>query len=91
MINAWRCFGVTYHVDLLRRMKAEITGVRPAFLAGKLAETLNELRGFRHFFRHAYDTELDADRVLALAATALGLRPALRDALDRFLARLRSD
>lgn len=82
--------GPTYHVDLLRRMKAEITGVRTAFLSEELATALNELRGFGHFFRHAYDAELDGDRVDALAATALGLRRALRDTLKRFLARLRS-
>ena len=82
--------GPTYHVDLLRRMKAEITGVRPAFLIEGLVTTLNELRGFRHFFRHAYDAELDADRITALAATAMALRQDLRGALDRFLARLRS-
>lgn len=29
--------GTTYHVDLLRRMKAEITGVRPALLTAGLA------------------------------------------------------
>lgn len=82
--------GPTYHVDLLRRMKAEIPGVRPAFLSEELATALNELRGFRHFFRHAYDAELHAERIIALAATAMPLRQGLREALDRFLARLRS-
>ena len=82
--------GPTYHVDLLRRMKAEIVGVRPAFLSEGLATALNELRGFRHFFRHAYDAELDADRITALAATAMALRQDLREAMDRFLVRLRS-
>ena len=80
--------GPTYHVDLLRRMKAEIAGVRPALLTEGLATTLNELRGFRHFFRHAYDSELHSGRVTALAATALALRPELRDSMDRFIARL---
>ena len=80
--------GPTYHVDLLRRMKAEITGVRPALLTAGLAGRLNELRGFRHFFRHAYDSELHPERVIGLAATAMTLRRGLRDALDRFLERL---
>lgn len=82
--------GATYHVDLLRRMKAEITGVRPALLTEGLAGRLNELRGFRHFFRHAYDSELHSGRVTALAATALALRREIRDSLDRFIASLQT-
>ncbi|MDD9985472.1 MAG: hypothetical protein OXQ31_04285 [Spirochaetaceae bacterium] len=82
--------GPTYHVDLLRRMKAEIAGVRPALLTEGLAGSLNELRGFRHFFRHAYDSELHSGRVTALSATTLALRPELRDSLDRFIARLQA-
>ena len=82
--------GPTYHVDLLRRMKAEITGVRPALLTEGLAGRLNELRGFRHLFRHAYDSEIHAGRVTALAATALALRPEIRDSMDRFIARLQA-
>ena len=82
--------GPTYHVDLLRRMKAEITGVRPSFLTEGVATTLNELRGFRHFFRHAYDSELHSERVTELAATALALRPELRDSMDRFIVRLQA-
>lgn len=85
-----RIDGARYHVDLLRRMKVEIAGVRPALLTGELAAALNELRGFRHFFRHAYDADLDAERVTALTGKALGLRNALRAAVDRFLARLGS-
>ena len=80
--------GPTYHVDLLRRMKAEIAGVRPALLTAGLAGRLNELRGFRHFFRHPYDSELHSGRVTALAATALALRPEIRDSMDRFIIRL---
>ena len=63
----------------------EITGVRPALFTEGLAGRLNELRGFRHFFRHAYDSELHSERV-----TALALRPELRDSLDRFIARLQA-
>ena len=80
--------GARYHVDLLRRMKSEIAGVRPALLTEELAAALNELRGFRHFFRHAYHADLDAERVTALADKELGLQGALRAAVDRFLARL---
>jgi hypothetical protein len=49
-----------YHVDLLRRMRTEIEGVRPALLdSTELERDLHELRAFRHFFRHAYAVELN--------------------------------
>ena len=40
--------------DLLRRMQLEIQGIRPALLSAETASGLDELRRFRHFFRHAY-------------------------------------
>lgn len=34
---------------------------------------LNELRGFRHVFRHAYSYKLDAERVIKLSEKAESL------------------
>jgi hypothetical protein len=73
-----------YHADLLRRMKTEIEGVRPALLSDALERDLNELRAFRHFFRHAYGIELKADQVGAMAEVAGGIREPLKAALHRF-------
>ena len=77
--------GANYHVDLLRRMRSEIKGVRPALLTEGLSSQLNELRGFRHFFRHAYSTELDPARVEELTEIALEVRKPLRAAVDLFI------
>lgn len=49
-----------YHTDLLKRMLIEIEGIRPNILSEESFKVLDELRGFRHVFRHAYSYELDA-------------------------------
>ena len=51
---------------LIRRMVLNIEGVRPALLSEKSFQHLDELRGFRHAFRHAYSYGLDEERVTYL-------------------------
>ena len=51
-----------YHSELLNRMKLLIEGVRPELLADESFMLLDELRGFRHVFRHAYSYKLDAEK-----------------------------
>ncbi len=55
-----------FHVQLLKRMLLNIKDVRPALLSEAGYRILNELRGFRHVFRHAYSYGLDDERVSAL-------------------------
>ena len=55
-----------YHRELLKRMQYEIPQIRPQLLTSQSYAILNELRGFRHVFRHAYDYELSADRLTQL-------------------------
>lgn len=50
--------GVGWHTDLLKRMTLEIDEIRPAVISKDSYSLLNELRKFRHLFRHAYDYEL---------------------------------
>ena len=78
-----------YHADLLRRMQLDVRGVRPALLSEAVARDLDELRRFRHLFRHAYGTDLDSAKVGDLAARAADVRIALARDLERFLAVLR--
>lgn len=81
--------GDRYHIDLLRRMKTEIKGVRPALISSTTYESLDELRGFRHFFRHAYGARLDADRVDRVVQIAIRLKEPFRQDMERFLEQLR--
>jgi len=55
-----------FHRSLLRRMILEIKGIRPALISEKAFRHLDELRGFRHVFRHAYSYGMDDERVLHL-------------------------
>ena len=80
-----------YHADLIRRMRLEIRGIRPALLCEATASDLDELRRFRHLFRHAYATDLDPTKAARLAAKVPGIRGAFDQDFERFLTRLRSD
>lgn len=53
-----------WHSALLQRMMQEIPGVRPAVLSLETFTTLTSLRGFRHFFRHAYEVPINYDQLM---------------------------
>lgn len=55
-----------YHRELLKRMQLDVPGIRPKLLSKESYHILDELRGFRHIFRHSYDYELAPDRVKSL-------------------------
>ena len=77
-----------YHANLIRRMQLDVSGVRPALLAQGTAQELDELRRFRHLFRHAYATDLDPARVAELVAKVSGISDAFDQDFERFLTRL---
>ncbi len=43
-----------WHTLLLSRMGRDIEGIRPRLLSDSSSEALDELRCFRHLFRHVY-------------------------------------
>jgi hypothetical protein len=72
-------------------MGLDVEGVRPAVFSPATIRVLRRLLGFRHFFRHAYAVELDADQLGILRGEILAAAPAILreiDALDSFLARV---
>ncbi|MBI2264615.1 MAG: hypothetical protein HYU64_05530 [Armatimonadetes bacterium] len=78
-----------YHTDLLRRMMLDMEGIRPRLLSEDSLKILDELRGFRHVFRHAYSYGMDAERVVKLAEKTTSLNAAFAEDLDRFKDELR--
>jgi hypothetical protein len=75
--------GEASHALVLRAALRGIEGVRPAVLSAGLRESLDEIRRFRHFFRHAYALDLRYDRLRC------ALRPLLEchQPIDQDLAR----
>lgn len=52
----------SWHRDLLKRMKVEVKGYRPAVIDNELFYMLDDFRAFRHKFRHSYSFELDWEK-----------------------------
>ncbi len=63
-----------YHLELLKRMTLAIEGVRPSFISRESYVLLDNLRSFRHFFRHAYSYELDERKVKLILEDAMKLK-----------------
>ena len=74
-----------WHSLLLKRMTMEIPGIRPALLSSESYVILNSLRGFRHFFRHAYGANIDCDQLRINLDKALNLRESLGRDVHLFL------
>ena len=80
-----------WHTQLLERMRLDVMPLRPAVIDDEAFEALDELRRFRHLFRHAYGVRLDPLRLQLVLQKALRLRklyPAQLGAFTVFLERL---
>ncbi|MBO1350300.1 MAG: hypothetical protein EBE86_024305 [Hormoscilla sp. GUM202] len=76
--------------DLLKIVAAhfenQITeGIRPRLLSESSYLNLNNMRGFRHFFRHAYGGNIDYDQWAMNLDKARLLRPSLTQDVENFL------
>ncbi len=88
-----------YHIQMLKRMHQSVDGVRPALISTRRCyAALDELRAFRHVFRHAYSYGLDDARVLFLLRRVLDARElvlsefkAFRDKIEEFLKRFQQE
>ncbi|MBX3060123.1 MAG: antitoxin, partial [Anaerolineae bacterium] len=63
-----------WHTQLLQRMTLDLTPIRPAVIDQEAYDPLDELRRFRHLFRHSYHIRLDANRLQLVQAKALALQ-----------------
>ncbi len=78
--------GGSAHKRLLDQLSVEIPGVRPKVLSAASYQGLDELRKFRHFFRHAYVVDLDPDQLAARADALSALHDGLLADLDAWFA-----
>jgi uncharacterized protein YutE (UPF0331/DUF86 family) len=80
-----------WHIRLLERMKEEIRGIRPALFSEKTYQLLNELRAFRHRFRHTYFYELDPEGVKLILTKALEVKTLYKKEVEQFLKKLAAE
>lgn len=69
----------SWHKDLLKRMTISIENLRPALFDRETWLRVDQLRAFRHAFRHLYARPIDSVRVRIL-------QDEIPQTLDRFLA-----
>lgn len=73
-----------WHRELMLKMFLAIPGLRPAVMPDELQNALNDLRSFRHLFRHGYDFQLDPVRLNRLAEDWRAAAPKVLRALSDF-------
>lgn len=78
----------TWHSDLLKRMKLDVSGYRPAVIDDDLYRLLDDFRAFRHKFRHSYAFELDWEKERLVAGKFLRTAGLLRSEVQKFLINL---
>ena len=74
-----------YHSELIKRMTIHIEGVRPPLLSHESFILLDNLRSFRHLFRHAYSYELDERKVRIVMEDAFELEKIYHRDVNTFL------
>jgi hypothetical protein len=74
-----------WHSALLTRLTIPISGVRPAFISSTMKMPLSELKGFRHVFVHAYDLQLDPEKLALLLKYAREVSSALPSLVEKFI------
>ena len=75
-----------WHGALLNRLAIPIAGVRPALVPSELKQPLSELKAFRHMIVHAYELELDPDKLRLLLKYARQVGGALHGLVENFIA-----
>lgn len=75
-----------WHTLLLDRMGRDIEGMRPRLLSNESLECLDELRRFRHLFRHLYRYDLKAEGVQKALKQAYRLKQIYLEDLKQFMA-----
>ena len=80
-----------WHSALLNRLAIPIEGVRPALLTTEIKAPLRELKAFRHVFVHAYELDLDPEKLRLLLKYARQVAETLPVLAEKFASALRSE
>lgn len=74
-----------WHAQLLERMGLDAMPLRPAVIDDTAYEALDELRRFRHLFRHSYMINLDPQRLQLVWRKAFDLKAIYAEQLESFV------
>lgn len=77
-----------FHKELLKRMSLRIEGVRPALFSERAFKLLDDLRAFRHYFRHAYAHELKFEKLKPVLEASDGVRALYKNEIKGFLSEI---
>ncbi|MGD1853199.1 MAG: hypothetical protein ACFB2W_03020 [Leptolyngbyaceae cyanobacterium] len=77
-----------WHRVLLLRLSQPVEGIRPAFLSEETFDLLNQLRSFRHMFRHAYGTDIQLRQLEPNVDIALQAAKLISQDISHFLEQL---
>jgi hypothetical protein len=80
-----------WHIALINRLSIDIPGVRPALFPSELKNPLRELRAFRHVFVHAYELELDPEKLALLLKYAHQVSAHLPDLAEQFIRKVAAE
>ena len=80
--------GEYWHADLLNQMAAEQPARRPAVIDEPLRARLRDYLRFRHFFRHAYDYQVEWKKLRPLVEDMPDVLSQLKTQIEVFLAEL---
>lgn len=78
----------SWHMELIRRLSIDIPGVRPPLFSSELVSDLQELRGFRHVIRHAYDLTLKKNKLIPLLDSSERIAAQVPTACGTFFSRI---
>jgi hypothetical protein len=77
-----------WHGALLNRLAISIKGIRPALVSDDLKLPLRELKDFRHVFVHAYELELDPEKLALLLKYARRVAERIATVVEDFVQRI---
>jgi len=77
-----------WHIKLLRRMSEQIPNIRPALFSQENFLLLDELRAFRHWFRHAYSYKIEPEKLEIVLRKTAKLREKYKADITGFLKEL---
>ncbi len=74
-----------WHGRLLNRMTEEIPNIRPPLFSRESYPLLDELRSFRHWFRHAYSYQVEQEKLGMVLRKTLKLKEIYKNDIQRFI------